>query len=290
MKKQLPTNNKITDWMGKFDSNLESECCIRYALTFNLLNTDWLDDILDLDITYGSQSVLNTINGIENYLSYLSGKIKTLKNSDKKVIADLGTSIENEPCVLFYQSLGNYDMNWLENPIAYVTFKCKNNSLIKDIFMVTTAPSPKSVEKSEIYPGLKEKPIIKIKKIIRNDETYENLKFTYFLYDGELSLDKKMINTIPDIQTFFEGCEIEIVFSLRDSRHIDIMKSYFNGIDVNIFNIDKGSGWDLHMKIVESGFVGFPSLSVYWDNNIIFKNEGILSSEIIKQEVQQIIE
>jgi hypothetical protein len=84
---------------------------MEYCKCWNNLDSSYIEKYLDKELEYNSQWVLNTIKGKENYLEYLNGKFKTLKESlELDLIADIGYFQKapfsiNRPCIILKQTL-----------------------------------------------------------------------------------------------------------------------------------------------------------------------------------------
>jgi hypothetical protein len=86
----------------------EVELLIEFAKSWNNLDVLYIDYILDDDMEYTSQWVIETLYGKKNYLKYLDGKFKTIRNRINLPKADLGyytfaNGEENKPCLVITQ-------------------------------------------------------------------------------------------------------------------------------------------------------------------------------------------
>lgn len=86
----------------------ESELLIEFAKGWNNLDVSFMEDILDENLEYTSQWVIETMHGKNNYLNYIEGKFKTIRNSINIPQAELGYyknifSEENKPCLVIAQ-------------------------------------------------------------------------------------------------------------------------------------------------------------------------------------------
>ncbi|MFD1616083.1 hypothetical protein [Gelatiniphilus marinus] len=116
------------------------------AKSYNNLNQDGLESVLDENIIYESQNVLNALEGKQNVLSYLEGKFKTIHNSGNQVYAELGflDKAKKKPCIILSQG----DK---ENKGALILIEAKNN-LITRIDICTVVPHWKSAIQTNEYP------------------------------------------------------------------------------------------------------------------------------------------
>lgn len=76
-------------WRAESNSPASAALCLRYALAFNTLNFQWLDEVLSREVSYESQSVLDKLEGVSAVSDYLRGKILTLRRTRKTVRCEL---------------------------------------------------------------------------------------------------------------------------------------------------------------------------------------------------------
>lgn len=116
------------------------------AKSYNNLNHDVLNSVLDENIIYESQNVLKALEGKQNVLSYLEGKFKTIANSGNQVYAELGflDEAKQKPCIILSQG----DK---ENKGVLILVKAENN-LITRIDICTVAPHWSSAIRTDEYP------------------------------------------------------------------------------------------------------------------------------------------
>jgi hypothetical protein len=260
---------RLNGWCKEFSDTAQAALCVRYALAFNAMDAGWLKDTLASTVTYGSQSVLETLQGKEAVWDYLSGKIHSLRSNPKRrPRCELGVSEIGKPCVLMYQPQGAYDRTWLDIPLASVDIKMDNDGLASEIFMITAVPSPASAKRSGIYPGVKEDVHERAKRFIRPGDDYAGLRFSFFLLDGKMSLDRRMMEESEKVLAAFPG-------SIRSTLITSQRTSTADELD-------------------QVGFVGFPSVAVFWRDEIIYQHQGLiiadsLISEITKMTVLHVV-
>ena len=253
----IPTDNNIQIWCSKFLDRSQAEFCVRYALVFNTLDVGWLEDTLSPSVTYGSQSVLETMVGISRVWEYLTGKMETLcLNHDRQPRCELAICVDGNPCVLMFQPQSAYDRNWLDSPLASLVIKTDDKCLATEFFMITVVPSPSLAERSGIYPGIEEDVHEHAKRFIRPSTDYKGLRFSYYLLDGKLSLDRRMVEESEQVLKAFPGAERRIIISLApNSEEYD--------------------------EILSVGFKGFPSVAVFWKGEIIYRHQGLVLANLL---------
>ena len=111
--------------------NDSQDAALLYAKSWNQLDfTDWFDNLSD-DCVYSSQYVLESLEGKDRIVEYLSGKLDAVKASDSHVIAKFATLMQGaslnpppgSPCVAMYQ--GDTEA------IAIVLFEVSNGKVAK---------------------------------------------------------------------------------------------------------------------------------------------------------------
>lgn len=87
-------------------NNVEYSIIEQICKAWNNLDVKYLGDYLTNDFIYSSQIVMTNINGSENYIAYLKGKFKAIREGKDKVTAEIGywNSI---PCLILIQLLEN---------------------------------------------------------------------------------------------------------------------------------------------------------------------------------------
>ena len=262
-KLQLPLGgDRLSEWIARFPKPSPAEFCVRYALAFNTLKSDWLSGVLAPFVTYGSQSVFETLKGKKQVWDYIAGKIETLSlQADSQPRAELATDFNGNPCVLMYQPKGNYDRTWLNTPLASVEIKVDDQELASEIFMITTVPAPATTERSGIYPGVHDTVHERAKRFIRPQADYRGLQFSYFLLDGKMRLDLKMVEAAAKVQPAFPGATSSTMITSERTSARD--------------------------ELDEVGFIGFPAVAVYWQGETIYRHEGLVFADSLIAAIKQ---
>jgi hypothetical protein len=256
-------DEQLTRWCNQFPKNAQAMLCVRYALAYNTMDVNWLKGTLAPTVTYGSQSVSETLQGKSPVWDYLSGKISHLRTiPERQPRCELGINEMDEPCVLMYQPQGFYDRAWLEVPLARVDIKQGVGGMAREIFMITAVPSPASALRSGIFPGIKKDAHENARRFIRPGNDYKGLRFSFFLLDGEMQLDRKMLAEAETALAAFPGALKSILITTQRTSAAD--------------------------ELDEAGFVGFPSVAVFWQDEIIFRHEGLIASHNLIQKIKEI--
>jgi hypothetical protein len=215
-------------------------------------------------VSYDSQSVLSTLEGLPEVWEYLSGKIRTLKRSQgRQPLCELATSIYGDPCVLVYQPRSTYDANWLNVPVAFMVIKTDDQGLAKEFSLITMAPPPSSAKGSGIWPGAEENVQERPRPALSLKGDYRELRFTYYLLNGEMSLDKRAVEESEKVLEAFPGAERRIIIALSPNA-------------------------EEYDEIRSVGFLGFPSVAVFWKEEAIYRHEGLASAEALITAVKSI--
>jgi len=262
-KKKLSIDDfQLKQWITQFPDTAQAELCVRYALFFNSLNIDWLLGVLARTVTYGSQSVDETLTGQDSVWEYLAGKIYTLrKKPERRPRCELGINTAEQPCVLMYQPQGIYDRSWLSTPLASVQIKADGKGFAADFFMITAVPCPATAKRSGIYPGVAEPVQERAKRFIRPADDYTGLRFAYFLLDGEISLDRRMMEESKMVLEAFPGAASSIFLTTKRKSAAD--------------------------EFDRAGFIGFPAIAVSWMGEIIFRHQGLISADRLIPEIKK---
>jgi len=254
---------QIQQWIGQFPNPAQAELCVRYALMFNTLAACWMDGRLSPFVTYGSQSVFETLKGKRHVREYFSGKVENLRASPAtQPRAELAVDINGFPCVVMFQPQDDYDRNWLDSPRAYVTFEPDALGLAISIFMITSVPSPASPVRSGIYPGVETAVRERGKGFVRPSDDFEGMHFSYFLLNGQMRLDQLMMEVAVKVEAAFPG-------STRSTMNTANRTSEKDELD-------------------EVGFYGFPSVAVYWRDKIVYRHEGLIPAQKLMDEIRKI--
>jgi len=264
----MPDMQKLTsverDWLQKAKNGALAEICLRYARAINLLDVKWIADSLAASVTLESQSVMERLEGRTAVLSYLDGKIDALRRSpDRAVRAELATDQRGDACVTLFQSSGPVDHNWLSAPVGVMTFKINNQGEAAALFMITAAPAPSSTIRSGMYPGCDSRPVPQPQGLIRPTAGYENLELTIYLLDGQMNLDRMMEKEAEDAIGDFPGATLRRVVWENETE-------------------------ESNNEIGMLAFTGFPSLAVRWKKNVIYRHQGFLRADGIRQALTEI--
>jgi hypothetical protein len=143
-----------------------------------------------------------------------------------------------------------------------VAIKSDEDGKASEIFMITVVPSPASAKRSGIYPGVKEAVHERSRRFIRPDNNYAGLRFAFFLLNGEMPLDRWMMEESAKVLDVFPGSESSVLITTERTSDPD---------DLDI-----------------AGFLGFPAVAVFWRNEIIFRYEGLINADHLISEIQKI--
>ena len=251
----LPQDDpRLQEWLASFGSSAQAELCVRYALLFNTLEPIWLDGALSPNVTYGSQSILETMQGYIRVWHYLTRKVEILReNPDTQPRCELATFAQGGPCVALFQPQSAYHCHWLEQPMALEVIKANKMGLASEFFMITAVPPPDSARRSGIYPGVIGQVHGGPKKVVRPENGYNDLCFTFYLLDGEINMDHTIMMESEKVMEAFPGAERKVVISMAANA-------------------------EEREEIFSLGFKGFPSVCVTWERNVVFRWEGLISA------------
>lgn len=249
------------NWLNQFDNNFSAWAALYYALMFNSLDYRWIKPFLSPDVSYASQSVSEELRGIKAVGDYLSGKISALKLSGKraKVLAELGAAPDrNEPCVIFYQAHGINDLNWQQQAISYVVFTAENQK-IEAIFMISVVPSPQLAKKTNLFPAASLNDNAGASKL----PAFAELEFRVYLMNGEVEIDKKMLEAVEALSAAFPHSRTRIIRGLSNSSE----------------DFD---------ECCERGIVGFPVLIIEWQSEQLLRFDGLQRAETLIKAVAEL--
>ena len=125
---------------------LTAETALRaYAAMMNTLNCAKLGPLLAEDFRYASQMVFSEIESKQEYLDYIRPKLSTLKRTDSRVWAEMGTLTHEfpGPCVILAQGEK-------ENLVAVVLAQVEGDHVKR--FDLCIVPTPGSALRSGDYP------------------------------------------------------------------------------------------------------------------------------------------
>ncbi len=116
-----------------------------YAQMMNTIDRTHFEALLAKDFVYESQNVLQPLESKQEFLNYIYPKLKTIREANTKVFAEMGTvsAYENQPCVIRAQ-------NDKDNLVALVLVKLEGQ-LIKRLDLCIV-PRPQTAKRSGEYP------------------------------------------------------------------------------------------------------------------------------------------
>ena len=126
----------------------EKQALSIYAKMLHTLDSYEFESFLAEAFSYSSQKVLTDMNSRDEFIEYIRTKLETIKKSKNPVYAELGfcSAYGHTDCLIMAQG----DKSNLLG-VAYASVdKGKVCSLA-----LCVVPTPDSVERSGIYPGLK---------------------------------------------------------------------------------------------------------------------------------------
>jgi hypothetical protein len=265
--RELPVNDSISRWVDEQESADSARACLRYAVAFNSLDASWLENSLSPFATYDSQSVhingaANPLRGRDAVFYYWSDKIKTLRNNpSRRPRFELATTSLGQPCAAGFQPAGDFYQNWLQKPVVNLALGADIDGLIISALMITVAPDPASCSRSGIFPGIevpvKETP----RNFIRPSSGFEGLRFSFFLLDGKMRLDKRMVETAQLTLANFPEAKSKLMIwqEMSDSEMGELTSAQFSG---------------------------FPAVAVYYLDQCIFRHQGLISPESLTEAVK----
>jgi hypothetical protein len=125
----------------------EKEALSIYARMLHTLDSSEFESFLAEDFSYSSQKVLTDMNSKEEFIEYIRPKLKTIKKSKSAVYAELGIcrAYGHTDCLIMAQ--GD------RSNLLGVAYASVDGGKISGIHLCIV-PTPDSVERSGIYPGL----------------------------------------------------------------------------------------------------------------------------------------
>jgi hypothetical protein len=247
-----------------------AEALVRYARAYNLLEIDWLEDVLHPEVTYESQSVFDVLEGRERVLHYLSGKLQTLKKHGDSCLcrAELAEASRGEYCVRLYQKSGEMDRSFHRNPVGLMEIKVDADGLITTFFLCTVVPSPSSARGSGVFPGLDEEEVWPAGPKPRLvGPRYESLTLCLIQLDGNIELDRAMEANVREALRLLPGAVLERIVE------------------------DSPKGTQEQSELLAEWMVNsFPVLVVLWNHELLLKFTGVHSSKRILDGISEAIE
>ena len=258
------TRNKITNDYEHFDSEIEAwiddqrdpqeaRWLSRYALAFNSLVIDPLREALSPGVTYESQSVFDKLIGQESLIQYLDGKLRAIRRSKNRIAAELAEFPGGQPCVAVFQAASELDTNWLDTPLAAMTVRMDPSGLAKSMLMITCVPSPSSAEGTGLFPGCVTPPTIRERRFIRPFPTFRGITLYFYYLDGEIGLDKVMIDTAEYVRQHLE--EIKVIEVIHGVIQM---------------------GWQRQKVFDAFQFNGFPSVGAMFKGKPFYRHQGLI--------------
>lgn len=153
MIKPLPTDSLIEEWLASFQEHQNSEFILRYALMFNELDIDWMEDFLPADVSYTSQMVFDTLESEEELMTYWRAKVENMKYGYQRPTVQLGRTLRGDPAAILYQPDWPGDQTYMKNPGGYVIVETQRNPTIPSIVLCVIPPPIEYTVGSGIFPG-----------------------------------------------------------------------------------------------------------------------------------------
>ena len=132
------------------------ELYVILAKCYNNYDIAYLEPFLDNDIRYGSQWVLQSLKGKNQFLKYFKPKLNTIQSSNNPIKAEIGffnaeqslnlelkelINVKGEPCIKMYQG---------GEPQAIILIKQKDG-LINDIH-ICQVPHYSKAKSTNVFP------------------------------------------------------------------------------------------------------------------------------------------
>ena len=147
------TNADIIEALKAADPNRFASC-IAYAKAFNTLDPRPLNQVLADDSVYGSQVVLEELQGKKKVLAYLEGKIEALRKvgTQAEVVMEVAGSPQDArtPGLIVAQRSGADSV--LER-VAWLDLHYTECGLIERLWMCTVAPHFSQAVATGCFPG-----------------------------------------------------------------------------------------------------------------------------------------
>ena len=125
----------------------EKDALSIYARMLHTLDSSEFESYLSEDFSYSSQRVLTDMNSRGEFREYIRPKLETIKKSKSPIYAELGISpaYGHTDCLIMAQ--GN------KSNLLGVAYDSVDEGKISGLSL-SIIPTPDSVERSGIYPGL----------------------------------------------------------------------------------------------------------------------------------------
>lgn len=235
-----------------------------YAEMMNSCDSTNFEKLLADDLVSTSQAVLTDITSKTEFISYIRGKLQTIKQSNATVYAELGelNAYGHSECVVIAQ--GNKD-----NLVATAFITVKDNK-VKQIDLCSVPP-PSQAKRSGIYP--------KIKDLNSQPKTFVSYASKFDIYKGdknwgELSLEQRKIIAVSeftnddlDIQTYVMNC------GLKKSQYEGLRSLYVASFSLNeqLGFIREDAKTDKDVNFLLSTF---SNTKLYKELNDLISNKG----------------
>lgn len=263
--KSITPTQEESDWINNHQPE-HAAMLWRYAAMLNTLDTSWLDECINPDATYSSQSVLEEQEGENRIRDYFTEKLKAIQESGndslvRAAFAQLpGTGDGNgNACVAIYQARSEFDQSAWSTPVCCMDLKVLKGE-ITSFFMVTAIPSPAGAMVSNLFPlaGIQPKP----RPALIDAASYRELCFSLFLLNGQLPID------------------------VMAREQVDLaMQHYSEAIYREVITIPGSS--EASFETGELGFVGFPSLAVTLRGQVLYRHTGLIGEERLSNDLKK---
>lgn len=241
-------------WVNVCRDKAKATLAMRFALMINTFESHWIFDRLTGESCYESQSVLSALEG-EAIREYWTGKLETFRRARDRgfgTVADVGTVSGGEPCTVVYTRDNAKHRGWLETPSALALFKATPDGSVDRIDICVVAPSPGTARAAQRFPGLAAKPVQEKIEAPADDSA---LRFTVLIL-GASSLDVQMLRNVERTRASFANSTLQVYRFDRDFATVDeICRKH--------------------------GIFGFPSLLVESGDEVLLKQQGVISAESI---------
>lgn len=151
---ELPDEDEL--WISNNSNDSLARLAVAFARMYNTLDASWMRGRININATYESQSVFETLSGAGRIQGYWGKKLNTIKASGQraKVIAELGFEPQTtKHCVILYQAESKEHDDSISRPKAYVAFTTDKFAKMMSAVMVTCAPHPSLARGLKYFPG-----------------------------------------------------------------------------------------------------------------------------------------
>jgi hypothetical protein len=251
------------EWINSTENSALAKLCVQFAAGLNRLDFSLIDSLFALDCTYGSQSVFDVLKGYEQVAEYWSGKMDTLTRAgdSARISAELATEPQNGlPCIVIYQRRSEVGDQGPGEKLAYLTLKTQGGEKIRELFMVSVAPTPDSCKTIDIFPGRSIDEIREIKEL-EGGRIFlsEQVVFVLFVMDG-----------IPLCQAMERAVE-------------EIMPDYGPAVFQRITDEDSAT-------CGKHGVIAFPTLDIVYQGKVIRRIQGTYSPVLIRDQLEDLFD